>query len=138
MGDTINEVWDLKTKDHQIPPDYQQYKDNVIMYVVIATLVWNSLLGILSCLLIHGVRKDRPGLILPYLAWTWTRLVMYVICGLLITSLIFYVQEPELLIIIVFLTILISIEAYFVLVINAYYKEVKRSLSEDHQLLREI
>jgi len=137
LADGISHVWDRMTEEKQIPPDFQQYKDNVIMYAVIATLAWHSLLGALSCLLIHGVRKDRPGLILPYLAWTWTRLIMYVICGLIITSLVFYVQEPDLLILIAGLAILISIEAYFVLVINAYYKEVKRSLSEDHQLLRE-
>lgn len=137
LANTLDTVWNRKTTSEEIPPEYQQYKASFIMYAVIATLVWNSLLAVLSCLLIHGVRKNRPGLMLPYLAWSWTRLVMYVICGLIMTSLVFYVQEPELMILIVALTILITVEAYFVLVINAYHKQVKRSLSEDHQLLRE-
>jgi len=132
---TVSVVWDEVTKDS--PPEIQQYKENFILYALIATLAWNALLMILSCLLIHGVRKDRPGLMLPYLAWCWTRLTMEVVCSLIITGLAFYFQLGVLFIATAGLIICIGIETYFVLVINAYHKEVKRSLSQDHQLLNE-
>jgi len=134
---TMSVVWDQMAKDRSMPPEYQQYKDTIILYAVIITLAWNGLLVTLSSLLIHGVRKDRPGLMLPFLAWSWTRLVMECLCGVLVTGVAFYTTEPVIFIATVLVMIFISIDAYFVLVINAYHKQVKRSLSEDHQLLRE-
>ncbi|CAL4122589.1 unnamed protein product [Meganyctiphanes norvegica] len=135
LSASLSAVWDQINKDS--PSEYQQYKENFILYAVIATLAWNGLLMTLSCLLIHGVRKDRPGLMLPFLAWSWTRITMEVLCSLFVTGLAIYTQEPLIFIGTFVLAICITIETYFVLVINAYHKQVKRSLSEDHQLLRE-
>ena len=106
-----------------------------ILSAIIITIVWNIFLLTISCFLIHGVRRDVPELMLPFLAWSWFQVAIDVILGLFVTGMAFYLQEPIICIVIVALVILVSFEIYSVLVVNAYHKEVKQNIL--HQSRRE-
>merc|ERR1711915_718451 len=60
----IEAALDPWVKDHNIDDGQLRV---ICMSVVIAVLTYFSLAGLFSILLIHGIRKDRPRLMLPYL-----------------------------------------------------------------------
>ncbi|CAL4093737.1 unnamed protein product [Meganyctiphanes norvegica] len=136
-------AWDMITNDVNVSvSDYewheknQNRKRNFIVYAMIFQMAWNILLGVLSCLLIHGIRKDRPRLMFPFLAWSCPRIATEVIFAIFLFGLDIYMQKPYFSFDAIVFIICTCIEIYFVLVINAYYKQVKRTLSEDHHELK--
>ncbi|KAL7645257.1 UNVERIFIED_CONTAM: hypothetical protein RMT77_003643 [Armadillidium vulgare] len=109
----------------QCDADCQDFVYMTIVWVAIIVLALDGLHVIMCSLLIHGIRKDRPKLFLPYLSWLVTRLVINI--GLLITLVILF--RTKIILIISFVMVIalcFLLDLYFFLVINAHKNQIMR------------
>lgn len=105
---------------------------------------WIPLLlsGVCSSLLIHGIRTDDPGLMVPYLILQRVAIILLILATLaafgfgiyLADRYVFMIHLPSILPCIL---TLIGIQIYCHLVVYAYHKQLKRALSEEHHKLQE-
>jgi len=115
--DTLTEDW---------PPRYEAHKENIVFFAIISNEVMNAFLLLVSCLLIHGIRKDRPSLLIPYMVWTVTFVILTFVGIVLLAFIVITVQPSEILSgIIVALTVFTCLQIYNVVCINAYYKQIE-------------
>ncbi|CAL4072949.1 unnamed protein product [Meganyctiphanes norvegica] len=117
MLDNITENW---------PDKYKEHKDNIVFTAVISNEVSNAFLLLVSCLLIHGIRKDRPSLLIPFMVWTVTFIILAFVGIVLLLFVVISVQPSttvsELILALAFITCL---QICNVIAINAYYKQVR-------------
>lgn len=102
----------------------------------IAVLVCESVQAFVCCLLLHGIRKERFKLMVPYMIWSVIRFCT--ILGLSVFSIIYYALMPLVVLMLLSPMIILGvIETVYLLFIHAQYREVKRAQCEGHAILEE-
>lgn len=118
----LYQLYDFDQCDDQC----QNFVRMLIVWVAIVVLALDGLHVIMCSLLIHGIRKERPGLFLPYLSWQITRLVISL--GLFIALVIVF--RTHIVLILSFLAVIAltwGLDFYFFLVIYAHRMELRRA-----------
>merc|ERR1711915_333857 len=82
---------------------------------------------------IHGVRKDRPALLIPYMVWTVTFIILTFV-GIVLLLFVCISVEPSqtVSLIILALVFITGLQIYHVICINSYYKQVEHMIQYFH------
>lgn len=124
-------------------PNWEQDKCHIVIkYIGLSIVSMHLLINIaeaaFSSMLIHGIRKNKTRLMVPLMMLCTTLIILLIVVSLLPLAVLAYVHSWE-----VFLLAaglfgsVVFIETYFVLVIRAYWLEVKRNKSQVHLRLEE-
>lgn len=135
LGESVKEI--CAQKEYEF-----QGCDTVLLKAAIAGLVITVVISVVvlffSSMFIHGIRKEIPCLMVPFIVIELIHTILLVICGVVVIGVLIYVEAWGLFF---FMGILLGIAAflktYFVLVMRAHYIEVKQSLGQCHRKLEE-
>merc|ERR1712002_1106318 len=101
-------------------------------------MVLEFLQVIFSCCLIHGIRKNKTRLMVPYMIWMIVGISILIIMALALMGLFMYVGAVQVVLILAVLFGAITfLETYFLLVIRALYYQLKRTKGQAHMTLKE-
>ncbi|XP_069163546.1 lysosomal-associated transmembrane protein 4A-like [Procambarus clarkii] len=106
----------------------------VAVHMVVATLN-----VIFSSMLIHGILKEKPCLMIPHMTMRLLSIIFSIIVSAILIGILIYINEwRAVAVFTIICSLWIFILTYFLLVIRAHYLDMKRSVSDIHQLLVEV
>ncbi|XP_064106406.1 uncharacterized protein LOC135215517 [Macrobrachium nipponense] len=106
--------------------------------IVSLHVIINIAEAVFSSMLIHGIRKNKTRLMVPLMVLCVSQIILLIMISMLPLAVLAYIHSWE-----VFLVAaglfgsIIFVETYFVLVLRAYWLEVKRNKAQVHLRLEE-
>ncbi|XP_047478117.1 uncharacterized protein LOC125031434 [Penaeus chinensis] len=99
-------------------------------------LVMEILHIIFSFLLMHGIRKNNPRLMVPYLVMMLIAIVLLTLFSAIMVVLLLFLSVTIALVVAIVFGGIIFIMTYFNLVVRAYYKEINEPLKNNFKTLK--
>ncbi|XP_045593850.2 uncharacterized protein [Procambarus clarkii] len=101
-----------------------------------ALIICEAIQAIVCCMLIHGIRKEKPKFMVPYITWSSVRVGIFI--TLSVVSIVIYISMPAVLLaLLATMIILALIEVVYLLFVCAHYIEMKQAQCATHVLLEE-
>jgi ABC-type multidrug transport system fused ATPase/permease subunit len=110
-----------------------RHTDEILTYVTWAALAVNLLFFFICCFMIHGVRKEKRLLLIPWVIWSCLYIAFLVFAVVIIF--IAGTGEWRLLLVALFLVIFISAWIYLTLVVVSYYQALRDGYALDQPSL---
>ncbi|XP_045610138.2 uncharacterized protein [Procambarus clarkii] len=131
-GGSLEQLVKQKCTDESLDvnTECEETLGNIMYPCMITSIVLCVIQALNSSLLIYGIYKNKTRLLIPFMITVLILIVCIILIALALIIL-FSIQQQwqAMLVIAIFFGVYIFLETYFLLVIRAYYLEVKRSKS---------
>ncbi|XP_068215977.1 uncharacterized protein [Palaemon carinicauda] len=118
--------------------DTASWIDNAVLGTIAACIVFCPLIIIVSILLLVGVKKNKPSLMIPYMVGQVIGLIIFS-CGMPMSARLSVLNQGNIMNInlvweCVLFLIVVSPQVYFLPVVRAYYKELKQQIEDMNRI----